>query len=426
MEALLVNLNKSLRDAHDALEGEYSQFRQESLQSADTLPNRKLLELATESIDLSDKLQRMLQPPSSILAESFLGKNFPFRTMALSYNSHATIAYIDTKCLWVAVSNDIPDRISTGHHDIHQLAQLAGLNVGGLRKVMQILCNNGIFTHDPVTDSYLHSPASLLLTKDHWTQWHNWTDLYGNEFYDICRSLPTSLKVGESRSAAQIEFSTELSIFEYLQTRGLAHKFHQTLGGAAIAQAPGIVADYDWSSMGPDKVVLDIGGGVGDFLAALLRAHPTMRGALLELDHVVEMANQNFRAPGAKYADVADRVVDLHVGDFTAEVPRYEMYVIKWCLHNWDDELTVKILTNVRRAITQTPESRLVIVEGVLAPGRSCRVSRYADITMMVAVNGMERTRESWEGLAERAGWRLQTVSPLRNAWCCAIDLRPA
>lgn len=428
MDTLLIQLNDSLRTICDSLERVHAQERLELLQSGNTLPDRKLLNLATESIDLSDRLQRLLQPPSLTLAESFLGKRSITKQGHYCNNNTVKTAYIDTKCLWTAVLNDIPDKISAGCHDVGQLASKSSLKVDGLRKVMQILCNNGIFQYDAATDTYRHSPASLLLTKDHWTQWHNWTDLYGNEFYDILRSLPAALKADESRSAAQIEFNTDLRIFEYFAARGLAQKFHRTLGGAAIAQAPGIVADYDWSSMGPDTAVLDIGGGAGDFLAALLRAHPKMRGAVLELDHVVDIARQNFHGPDAKYPDVAERVVDLHVGDFTAEVPPYEMYVIKWCLHNWADEQVVKILSNVRRAIiiNETSPSRLVIVEGILAPGRSGRVSRYADITMMVSVNGLERTREDWERIAANSGWRIDAISTLRNAWCCAIDLRPA
>jgi hypothetical protein len=74
MEAVLVRLNDSLRDACRALEETYSHDRLGLLQSGDTLPDRELLRLATEAVDLSDRIQRMLQPPSLILAESFLGK----------------------------------------------------------------------------------------------------------------------------------------------------------------------------------------------------------------------------------------------------------------------------------------------------------------------------------------------------------------
>ena len=89
------------------------------------------------------------------------------------------------------------------------------------------------------------------------------------------------------------------------------------------------------------------------------------------------------------------------------------------------DEDVVTILSVVRKAIRETERARLIIVEAVLEEGRSSRVWRYGDITMMSTVNGKERTETEWRALVESAGWRVKGISSLRNAWAAAIDLRP-
>nr|QPI70968.1 O-methyltransferase [Chaetomium cochliodes] len=405
MDSVLQKLNEALQEAVDAFDGPLQQDVLARLTDPDSVPDKKTWKLASKTVDLADRLVRQIQPPSLQLAESYL-------------------AYLDTKCLWTAVSNNIPDLLASGPQSIAELAQSSGLQPLRLRQVMRVLHNNGIFAYDAVTGLYTNSASSTLLTKSHWTQWHRWVELYGNEFYDAARSLPAAVRDGEARSAAQLEYGTDQNIFAYFAARGLQDKFHKTLGAGAVAQAPGMLADYPWEELG-DAVVLDVGGGGGDFVAALLRAHRTLRGALLELESVVAMVRPRFQEVDDVFADVGDRMVALHAGDFRDAVPAYEVYTMKWCLHNWLDEDVVRILSAVRAAIVETPRARMVIIEAVLAEGRSSRVWRYGDLTMMSTVNGQERTESEWRSLAAQAGWEVKSISPLRNAWAAAIDLRP-
>lgn len=292
---------------------------------------------------------------------------------------------------------------------------------------MDTLINWGIFASTRNADGTIlfnNNRVSDLLRRDHWTQWHLWTDLYGNDFYNVARSMPAAVKIGEARSAAQIEYGTEMDLFEYLAKEGLMEKFHKTLGAGAIAQAKGLAVDYPFQEV-EGETLIDIGGGSGAFLVELLRTYPNLKGNMLDISSVIDNVTSAFRSPDGKFADVGDRVPDLIKGNFLEAVPASSVYTMKWCLHDWMDEDVVTVFKNVRRSIVESPVSRFLVFESVKEPGRSSRLPRHGDLIMMITVNGKERSREDWHRLAAAGGWRVESITPIRRAWPCAIDLRP-
>ena len=214
-------------------------------------------------------------------------------------------------------------------------------------------------------------------------------------------------------------------MFTYFQAQGWVPQLHRTLGSGATANAPGILADYPWEQIA-DKTVLDIGGGGGALIASLLRKHETMRGGVFDLQSVIDHIRPFF-LPGGQFEDLKSRVPseNLIPGNFMENVPSFEVYVMKWVLHDWKDDDSVTILKNIRRAIVLGEKSRLIVLESILSNGRTGRLSRYGDINMMMTANGQERTEAEWRGLAELAGWKVTGVFPLRNAWVQAIELKP-
>lgn len=320
----------------------------------------------------------------------------------------------------------VPDLLAEhGMMSLGQLADAAGARRDRLGQVMRLLHSNGIFEGDPGTGMYKNNFRSELLRSDHWTQWHNWVELYGNQFYDIARGIPASVREDTTRSAAQHNYNTDEDMFTYFQKQGWVPLLHRTLGGGAVAQAPGIVADYPWHELG-DKILLDVGGGGGGLVAALLRGNSSLRAGIFDLPAVIEHTRPFF-LDGGQYADIAGRVAqdNLVGGDFFVNVPSHEAYVMKWCLHDWLDPDAIKILKNIRQAIVPGEGSRLIVLESIMTGGEMGRLSRYGDINMMMTAKGLERTMYDWYQLARDSGWKISKVHKLRNAWVSAIDMRP-
>ncbi|CAJ2504440.1 Uu.00g118340.m01.CDS01 [Anthostomella pinea] len=407
---VLENLTASVQSALSYMEGPLKDTIECSLHHDERLPETRCSVVATKAIDTLHRAQQLLEPRSVILADHFLG-------------------YVSSKCLSAAVEQGIPDLLAKGPMGLSQLAEESKSRFDRLGQVMRVLYNNSIFSYDDVTGLYRNNATSRLLLSSHWTQWCNWVELYGTQFYDAARAIPAATKSEVTKSAAQISFNTDLNMFSYFQEQGWVEILHRTLSGGAQAQAPGILEDYPWADLadGENMVLMDIGGGGGGLLAALLRRFENLRGGLFDLPHVIEHTRALFHAKDGVYADVGNRVSPAHLvgGDFFQEVPRCEIYTMKWCLHDWKDDDAVRILTTIRRAILVRPKSRLIVMESILADGQSQRLTRYADIHMMMVTNGQERTESQWNQLAMRSGWDVNHIYNLRDAWVKAIEMKP-
>ncbi|KAF1998237.1 S-adenosyl-L-methionine-dependent methyltransferase, partial [Amniculicola lignicola CBS 123094] len=407
MEFILSNLIATLQTTTHHLKTTAAPILKSTLHDPDSLPNPEIWDLTLTALDALSNLRLLLEPGHLILADHFLG-------------------YTDTKCLVAAVDLRIPDALSSGPKTLPELASHVGANPLRLRQILLTLVNNGIFEYDREKYEYENNRVSILLLEGHWTQWKSWVNVYGNEFYDMARGIPEAVKEGVARTPAQINYDTDDSMFKYFADRNWLGKVQEAMSGGAIAQATGILQDYPWEEI-VDMAILDVGGGVGGLVASLLRRFETMTGGILDRKDVIDVAKLNFHTEGGQYADVGGRVpgTSLVAGDFFEHVPKSEVYVMKWCLHNWNDEKASVILKNIRRSIQKGPKSRLIILESVLKDGHVGRISRYADLNMFVAIGGKEREAEEWEKLATETGWNLSRIYPLRNAWPSAIEFIP-
>jgi len=165
------------------------------------------------------------------------------------------------------------------------------------------------------------------------------------------------------------------------------------------------------------ETVADIGGGSGTLLAAVLAAHPDVRGILFDQPSVVAEASPILAAAG-----VEDRTT-LVGGSFFESVPTADVYVMKAILHDWSDEDCVRILRTIRAAAG--PASRLLVVERVLGGPNEDLAGKLMDLHMLVMPGGLERTLDEWRALFAAGGFELAGARPLAQGWE-VIEGRPA
>jgi len=170
-----------------------------------------------------------------------------------------------------------------------------------------------------------------------------------------------------------------------------ARTFNRGLGGLSYIVGMELARTYDFSQT---RCVMDVGGGEGHLLAAILECHPHLRGILLDRAHAIDTA-------------LALERCEQRVGDFFEEVPPgADAYVMKSILHNWDDESCVRILARCRAAIGSA--GRLLLVERVLPqtfqgePGE--RPLARSDLNMLVGFSGRERSLGSLDRLLASCG----------------------
>jgi hypothetical protein len=163
-----------------------------------------------------------------------------------------------------------------------------------------------------------------------------------------------------------------------------------------------VVAAYDFSSI---TSLVDIAGGHGSLIAAILIANPALQGILFDQPHVVSGAQSVLKAAG-----VADRCQQVS-GDFFAELPANgDAYLLKSIVHDWNDADSIRILKNVRRAIQ--PDGKLLLVEFVIPHGNDPHPGKLTDINMLVSLGGRERTEAEFRDVLAQAGFRLTQVIP--------------
>jgi ubiquinone/menaquinone biosynthesis C-methylase UbiE len=177
--------------------------------------------------------------------------------------------------------------------------------------------------------------------------------------------------------------------------------------------AEAVISAYDFS---PFQQVVDVGGGQGLMLAAILTAHLKMRGTLFDQPKVVAGAKEVLESFG-----VADRC-DFIGGNFFDSVPEgRDAYVMRAVIHDWEDAEAVAILKVCRRAMRDT--ARLLLIERLVGPPNDGPATKFMDLNMLVLPGGRERTSEEYAVLFEKSGLMLTRILPAGRA--AVIEARP-
>ncbi|GAC1382519.1 MAG: hypothetical protein NVSMB45_08670 [Ginsengibacter sp.] len=178
------------------------------------------------------------------------------------------------------------------------------------------------------------------------------------------------------------------SLFDHLNENENKNEiFNRAMTCMTLTSAGRIVNSYDFSKF---KTIIDIGGGNGILLAKILIANPQLKGILYDLPTVMGKAEAIFVKEG-----VRDRA-SLVTGSFFKSIPKnYDAYLLKYIVHDWDDENNLIILNKLQNAMHQT--SKLLIVETIFPESKEPGIASLRDLHMMFLTGGKERTKEEYK-----------------------------
>ncbi|OBI70538.1 hydroxyneurosporene methyltransferase [Mycobacterium sp. E796] len=291
----------------------------------------------------------------------------------------------------------VADALAAGPLPLDELATAVGADPDALGRLLRALITKGIFARRDDGRYELTSlaeqlrsdvPASMAAmarfvgSRQHREHWSLLTDairtgrsgvpaLRGKDFFDY---------LGDEPEFAQI--------------------FNDAMTGLSGLSIGPVVDAYDFTRFG---TIVDVAGGHGRLLAAILASAPSAQGVLYDLPEVIAGASALLREN-----DVAERV-RLAEGSFFDGVPAGgDAYVLKHIIHDWDDEPSVRILRNVRSAAA--PGATLLLVETVIPEDDSASVAKWVDMEMLVINDGRERTAGEYRRLFDEAGFAMTGV----------------
>lgn len=308
------------------------------------------------------------------------------------------------QAITTAAELGVADALADGPVSGEHLAGRVGANADALRRLMRALIGIGIFSQRSDGRYALNALAETLRTDAPVSMAGMARWVGSPQHREHWSHLTDAIRTG----SAVVPGLRGKAAFEYLADEAeLGEIFNSAMTNVSEFATVPLTAAYDFSGLG---TIVDVGGGHGRLLAAILKTAPNSRGVLFDLPKVVADAPQLLRKYGI------DHRVRIEEGSFFESAPEGgDAYVLKNVIHDWPDKDAVRILENIRAAVR--PGARLLLCEFVIPDGNHDFHGNWVDLEMLVVAGARERTADEYGRLFDEAGFRLNrvvdTVSPL-------------
>lgn len=307
-----------------------------------------------------------------------------------------------SRSLQVFATLGVADHLADGPKSATELAAASATNPDALYRLLRGLASAGVVTElpgrrfqaGPVSDILrLDQPGSLRSTVMtelglvHYASWGNLLDTVrtGDIAFDKHFGMDAWAYMQNNPDLAALFDDSMTKITEVLQ--------------AAISKA------YDFT---PFRHVVDIGGGQGRLLSDILTANPVARGVLADRAQVIEEARAVLAGHPARNR------IELTPTDFFHSVPAGgDLYTLKWIIHDWAEDLALRILRNIAAAMA--PGAKVLLLETVLPEANTRHFGPFMDLNMLVMTGGRERRESEYAELLAKAGLRLTRVIPTES-----------
>jgi hypothetical protein len=297
--------------------------------------------------------------------------------------------------LSVAAELGISDRLADGPRTVADLAAETSVDAETLQRLLRALSSVGVYaeadgaySNTPIGEGLRTDvPASLrplartIQDPALWAAWGH---------------LGHSVRTGENAFKAL----HGIDVWEHREARPEQNKiFNDNMAALSSAVAGAVAEAYDFGKL---STVVDVGGGQGVLLAAVLTRNPQLNGIVFDQEHVVG----HTPPPGA--SDSVAARWSFASGNFFESVPAADAYLLKSILHDWPDDQCVTILRACRQSLA--PGGVVLVVENLLGhPGHEAEVA-FSDLNMLVLPGGRERTEAQYAALFAAADLELTRV----------------
>jgi hypothetical protein len=293
-----------------------------------------------------------------------------------------------------AASLRVADHLADGPVPVEELARRCEADADALGRLLRHLVCHGVFT-EPAAGTFGTNEISALLHSDHPSGMRVGLDLagFGGQMDLAFTGLLHTLRTGGP--AWETVFGTPF--WEYLAANpAMGASFDATMA-AGTDYAADLAAGYDWSGT---RHVVDVGGGTGELLAAVLAANPGLRGTLVDLPETVRRGREHLAARG-----LGDRCDVVGQSFFDPLPAGGDVYVLSSVLHDWADRDATTILRRCADAAGDGGRVLLTQEHGTEGADRA-----EMDLRMLVLCGGRERGLGDYTALAAGAGLTVAAV----------------
>jgi SAM-dependent methyltransferase len=318
-----------------------------------------------------------------------------------------------TQLVYVAAQLKLADHLAHGPRSAAALAEACNAVVCALRRLLRALHSHGLVQRLP-DDRYASTPLGERLRAAAPGSLRDLAVLYGAPWlWQAWGELLHAVQTGDNA----FEQAHGEPLYDYLAARPpAAHVFQRAMSAYTKQENDALVAAID---LGDARSAVDVGGGHGELLRALLQRHAGLHGILFERPAVVAAHD------AARTRDELGQRLQAVAGDFFASVPAgADLYLLKNVLHNWRDDDALRLLRSCRDAMR--PGARLLVVERLLDAPDEANAADEArfDIHMLVAVGGQLRSSAEHAALCAAAGLRFVSATPTASALGIVAALR--
>ena len=338
-------------------------------------------------------------------------QNFqPSDPSALPATRQLIFGFMASQAIHVAARLGIADLVNEGPKTADQLALAISAHAPSLRRLLMLLASFGVFA-EGADGRFRQTSLSATLRIDTPESIRNLAIMFGTPFFwRAWENLHDAVMTGQTG----FERAHGAKFFEYLTSHPAdAAAFNAAMTAMSSMDLSSIVESYDFAQF--DRIV-DVGGGHGALISGILTANPKLRGVLADQPEVVAGA-QIVRSEA-----LAHRCEVRGINFFEAVPAGADAYVMRSIVHDWNDEHSLKILKNCRRAIQ--PNGKLLLIEMVLRESNQPDPARFRDLNMLVLLTGQERTETEFKALLAKAGFSLTQVIPTAGT-ASIIESRP-